>query len=179
MESVNLTAQIPENSHLISGGLNLQDQTVGIGSTISNSFVCSVPEAADSLDLVFLIDSSGSMTEELDEVKSEVLDLVDSLSSLVDTLRIGFIMFGGTLFSENPYDNPRNALGFTRDSTTISDFIAQFSARGSWRPGAMQFSTYKFSWESTANLAILITDEPCNSGYYIGDGGLDRLLFWG
>lgn len=169
IESVNLTAQLPEELQLVSGDVALEDQTVGIGSTISNSFVCTIPESANSLDLVFLIDSSGSMSEELNEVKEEVLNLVTSLNSLVDTLRIGFVMFGGTLFDENPYNDDRNALDFTSDGTIINDFIAQFSASGGWEPwGDAIHYLQELSWESTARLAILITDEPCNGGIYVG-----------
>ncbi|TFG18532.1 MAG: VWA domain-containing protein [Promethearchaeota archaeon] len=174
LDSVNLTAQIPEELQLVSGDLTLEDQTIGIGSTISNSFICTIPESANSLDLVFLIDSSGSMSEELNEVKEEVLDLVDSLNLLVDTLRIGFVMFGSTKFDENPYNDARNALDFTSDGSIISDFIAQFSPSGGWEPwGDAIHYLQELSWESTARLAILITDEPCNGGIYVGTGSHD------
>ena len=98
LDNVNYTLNISELI-LISGELDENIPTLGANASYTRSIICELPENSQSLDVVFLIDGSGSMGEELDEVKLEILNLIDSLSEQVAVLRIGFLIFGSIKLS--------------------------------------------------------------------------------
>ncbi|HEC36865.1 hypothetical protein LCGC14_0766620 [marine sediment metagenome] len=159
---------------LLSGNLQSNFTSLSVGETVSSSILFQIPDnetenIAPSLDVVFLIDGSGSMGQEIDEVKAKVLDLVDELKTLVDDLRVGFIFFGSTIYSENPYDDQRNILDFTNSQATIQEFVNLFSAGGVEEPWGDALNYMKgMSWqENSIRVAILITDEMDNNGRFI------------
>jgi len=159
---------------LLSGSLQSNFTSLSVGETVSSSILFQIPEnvtdiVAPSLDVVFLIDCSGSMGEEIAEVKAKVLDLVDELIELVDEIRIGFIIFGSTLYSQNPYDDLRNILDFTSNQAAIQEFINPFSASGGQEPWGDSLNYMKeMNWQDNSiRVAILITDEKDNNGRII------------
>ncbi len=167
LENIAITGEIPEGIVLSTGSLEFTQAILAPNQSVCHTFEIEVPEDTEyvnSLDLVFLIDSSGSMSEELSEVKNEVGTLISELNTQVENLRIGFIMFGSTLYGENPYDDPRNVLPFSSNLETIDNFIAQFSASGGDEPWGDSLNYLKeMSWDAGARLAILITDEETNA----------------
>jgi len=159
---------------LLSGNLHSNYTSLSVGETVSSSIIFQIPEnetdiVAPELDVVFLIDGSGSMGDEIDEVKAKVLDLVDELIELVDEIRIGFIFFGSILYSENPYDDLRNILDFTNNQAAIQEFLNPFSASGSLEPWGDALNYMKeMDWQDNSiRVAILITDEKDNNGRII------------
>jgi von Willebrand factor type A domain-containing protein len=152
------------------GALNASFSDLEENATISSSIVFQLPHNASSLDVVFLIDGSGSMSSEINQIKTNVMTLVNQLLQNVSEVRIAFIFFGASLYSENPSDS-RNILDFTSDSTSISNYLSPFSASGGWEPwgDALSIALHNLSWKSDVKLAILITDEPCNNGNIVGD----------
>jgi len=159
---------------LLSGNLQSNFTSLNVGETVSSSMIFQIPEnetdiVAPALDVVFLIDGSGSMGDEIDEVKAKVLDLVDELLELVDEIRIGFIFFGSTLYSENPYDDLRNILDFTSNQAAIQEFLNPFSANGGQEPWGDALNYMKeMDWQDNSiRVAILITDEKDNNGRII------------
>jgi len=167
LENIAITGEIPEGIVLSTGSLEFTQAILAPNQSVCHTFEIEVPEDTEyvnSLDVVFLIDSSGSMSEELSEVKNEVGTLISELNTLVENLRIGFIMFGSTLYGENPYVDPRNVLPFSSNLETINNFIAQFSASGGAEPWGDSLNYLKeMSWDAGARLAILITDEETNA----------------
>ena len=167
---IDLNTTLDPSFSLYSGTQNISLSSLAVNESYHHSFLVEVPMDASSLDVVFLIDGSGSMGEELDEVKSEIANLINELSSLVNSLRVGFVMFGSMLYDESPYGDPRNILDFTSNLTQIDNFLSPYSAGGGWEPwGDALHYLNELNWSSTAKLGILITDEPCNTGDYIPD----------
>jgi len=174
MTDIQFDSAFNSEIELLSGNLHSNFATLSVGETVSSSILFQIPEnetdiIAPSLDVIFLIDGSGSMGEEISEVKAKVLDLIDELIELVDEIRIGFIFFGSILYSENPYDDLRNVLDFTNNQTAIQEFINPFSASGSQEPWGDALNYMKeMNWQDNSiRVAILITDEKDNNGRII------------
>ncbi|MHA1745069.1 MAG: vWA domain-containing protein, partial [Promethearchaeota archaeon] len=157
---------------LISGAETNELATLEVNQTFTRNLICQLPESSQSLDVVFLIDGSGSMTDEISEVKGKVQDLIDTLYANVSSVRVGIIFFGSTRYDENPYGDERNILDLTDDKDQIQSFLNPWAAGGSWEPwGDALHYLKQLDWQSSARLAILITDEPCNAGTYVKDDG--------
>jgi Mg-chelatase subunit ChlD len=154
-----------------SGSLHSNFSSLGVNETASASIEFKLPEnaiTASSLDVVFLIDGSGSMTDEITEVKTKVLDLISQLMEDVVEIRIAFIFFGSDNYHYNPYNAAGNILDFTSDGEEIQVFLSPWGAGGSNEPwgDALRYMD-NLDWQGSVRLAILITDEPNNSGTYI------------
>ncbi|WP_371806183.1 VWA domain-containing protein [Candidatus Lokiarchaeum ossiferum] len=170
LQSLSMNISSLSDLSLITGSMNHELGILGVNETFSQDIICQLPANAESLDVVFLIDGSGSMTDEINEVKSKVKDMVNTLYFNVSSVRIGIIFFGNTRYDENPYNDDRNVLDLTSDVDSIQSFIDPWTAGGGWEPWGDALRYLKqLDWQSSARLAILITDEPCNSGIYIGD----------
>lgn len=155
---------------LISGAETNELATLEVNQTFTRNLICQLPESSQSLDVVFLIDGSGSMTAEISEVKGKVQDLIDTLYANVSSVRVGIIFFGSTRYDENPYGDDRNVLDLTDDTDQIQSFLDPWTAGGGWEPwGDALHYLKQLDWQSSARLAILITDEPCNEGTYVKD----------
>lgn len=87
-------------------GLALVALLLGIGGLSSHAWAqrAELPQA----DIVFLVDESGSMFNDLDEVRARIIDLVTQLRGRVD-VRLGLVGFGayqghaGTAFPGEPH----------------------------------------------------------------------------
>ncbi|MHA1727525.1 MAG: vWA domain-containing protein [Promethearchaeota archaeon] len=172
LSDIHFNSSINAEYKLISGSFQSDFSTLDVNESVVSSLVFKIPENASdtssSLDVVFLIDGSGSMGEEINEVKTKVIELIEELLEKVDQVRIGFVMFGSSKYNENPYYDTRNILDLTSDADKIQDFINPFGAGGGREPwGDALHYLQEMNWQSEARLAILITDEPNNSGVYI------------
>lgn len=170
---------LSKNLKITKGSLDYDFANLDVNKTVSNSFICRLPNSQPSLDLVFLIDGSGSMNDEIVQVKDKVIEMVHELLQEVSSVRIGFIFFGAVLYDENPYYDSQNVLDFTTDESEIINFLEPFSGNGGWEPwGDALHYLQKMSWdssESAIRIGVLITDEPCNYGIYVGrSGGYDN-----
>ncbi|MHA1718085.1 MAG: vWA domain-containing protein [Promethearchaeota archaeon] len=180
IQSLSMNISSLSDLKLISGNLNNVLSQLEVNQNFSRNIICQIPESSQSIDVVFLIDGSGSMGEEILEVKGKVQNLINSLYSNITNVRIGVIFFGNTQYAENPYDDERDILDFTSDTDQIQNFLDPWAANGGWEPWGDALRYLKqLSWQSSARLAILITDEPCNNGYYIGDGEGDSSYYDG
>ncbi len=158
--------------NVTSGSLHQEFSTLGVNETATSTIEFKIPENAatvSSLDVVFLIDGSGSMGDEIAEVKAKVLDLITQLMEDVAEIRIAFIFFGSTRYNENPYNHAGNILDFTTDEEEIQNFLNPWSAGGGNEPwgDALRYMD-NLDWQyDSVRLAILITDEPNNGGTHI------------
>ncbi len=111
------------------------------------------PLSISDLDLVFVMDTTGSMREELQDLQANLVGVIRILSRLAASLRVGFVAFKDTdaayLTQEFPL-SPMNGGNVDR----IVDFVQGLNAKGggdipepvnralgralemSWRPGA-------------------------------------------
>ncbi len=172
LTNLKIETTLTKNLELVQGSLNYNIDLLGVNESLSKSLIFRLPNEAPTLDLVFLIDGSGSMNDEISQVKQKVFDLVQKLLEKVEDVRIGFVFFGATIYDESPYHDDRNVLDFTNNEQKIQDFLDPFYGSGGWEPwGDALHYLQRFSWrssESTIKVCILITDEPCNYGEHVG-----------
>ncbi len=118
-------------------------------------------EVTAKADIVFIIDATGSMGEEIEKVKESVLAFAGSLSEEGLDVKLGAVTFG---------DSVREYIDFTEDfSDTAGEFYTFISGiyatgGGAWAENDLDpiYHAWKhFSWRDGAQrIFILITDAP-------------------
>ncbi len=146
--------------------------SVDIGQNISfHAEITAIDsQPVQTVDLVLVIDVSGSMGEELSAVQNELTNLIDTLADEIPDLRIGAIFYGSTRYSEYPTRSESNYLDLTSDFSRVQTLINSFSASGGKEPwgDALYLAKY-FSWRvGSQKLIILVGDEDCDPGDYVG-----------
>lgn len=111
-----------------------------------------------AVDLVFVIDTTGSMSEEIAGVRDSVVSFADSLRAAVGSLRLGGVSFGDDVRSVYPFtesaDFFRGWVGgldaYGGDDTPENPLDAVLAANALiWRPGALR-------------VIVVITDAPAH-----------------
>jgi hypothetical protein len=123
-------------------------------------------EADVRLDVAFLVDASGSMSDELANIQNNIIYIsqqIDDLPINVHT-RYAFISF-----KDRQDPNPFQVFNFTTDVNTFQQNISQLRADGgneSLEDGLM-WAMDGLSWrgENTIKLLFLVTDEQPNLRY--------------
>lgn len=146
------------------------------------------------LDLVFCIDSTGSMADDIDEVKAAARTIVNSVFSLFRNVRMAVVDYRD--FPVSPYGDPgdspfRVRTAFTGDAQTIIQAIESISVGGGGDWPEAVYSALASSiearelggWRSWALRTILLMgDAPPHdpepfTGYRKSD--MIRKAFWG
>jgi len=138
----------------------------GIGNALGDSdnrFAAYVAELREGgLDVVFVVDATGSMRWVIEEVKSRIEDIADTVRMLVPIARFGIVAY-------RDFDSPEfttRAQPLTYSTAKLHRFLAGLSAAGG---GSMQEAVSAglraaiedAGWRSTAKrLIILIGDAP-------------------
>ncbi|HMN30279.1 MAG TPA: VWA domain-containing protein, partial [Caldilineaceae bacterium] len=121
------------------------------------------------LDLLFLIDATGSMDDEIDKLKSSMADVADQIAALPERpeVRYGLVAYRdrGDAFVVRPYDFTDN----------LADFQANLAALRADGGGdmpeslneALHVAVNQLSWrnEETVRLVILVADAPPHLDY--------------
>ncbi|NHK31025.1 MAG: VWA domain-containing protein [Asgard group archaeon] len=128
---------------------------------------------SQSADVCLIFDASGSMGDEIDQVKQEFLTISNNLVQHIPDLRMGVMIYGCTAFgSEYPQESPENYIEFTSDFNAVDAFISKLVASGSVEPwgDALAFAnTWDWS-EDIPKLIIMVGDEDCDPGHLVGVG---------
>lgn len=130
------------------------------------------------VDLVFLVDNSGSMSEEADVIARDITSWAQKLSQSSLSIRFGCVGYDGAITGEcglTTYDVlaaylNRDGIRGTRRTVGFMESALQ-SYAGDYRTGgnssnecgmaALRFATDRFSWRSGANrIFVNFTDEP-------------------
>ncbi|MHA2276008.1 MAG: vWA domain-containing protein, partial [Candidatus Kariarchaeaceae archaeon] len=156
----------PTSNFQISELLENTSLTLDVSADLSTS------EITQAVDLVLIVDASGSMGEEIISVQEELTDLIDTLSVEIPDLRIGVIIYGSTIYSEYPMSSTNNYLDLTTEFENVKYFINSFRAGGGTEPwGDALYLAETFTWRNNAQkLIILVGDEDCDPGRIIGNG---------
>lgn len=111
------------------------------------------------LDLVLVIDGTGSMSLIIDEVKNRMKQLVLSIHRLVPTARIGIVVFGGRgepIETQAPTVSPERLIAF------LNSIVARDG--GEWQEdtlGAVRTAVDRMGWRPQAHkVIILVGDTP-------------------
>ena len=84
---------------------------------------------ANDTDIVFVIDSTGSMSDEIDSVKENVKQLADSIKSVAKNYRIALVDYKDAPDQGDPYQS-RVDVDFTDDVDTFKNGISDLYADG-------------------------------------------------
>jgi hypothetical protein len=142
-----------------------QTQATGQLSTANRSVVVNLPGAAvpeNTVDLMFVVDATGSMGDEISYLKNELLDVLNrSDNQLPGTLR-----YASVFYRDKTDDYVTKASGFSTNKSDIVNFVkAQNAGGGGDYPEAVEEAlktAMQQSWSSTAKarLLFLILDAP-------------------
>ena len=85
----------PEGSLAAIGTLtpNALVDTLAAGETVTEDKTASLPAQADVVDIVFAFDNTGSMGGELDNLKTNAVDIMESLAGLISDVQFGLVSF--------------------------------------------------------------------------------------
>lgn len=144
-------------------------------------FIETIPSQAtigEPIDVVIVLDISGSMQDEIDVLKTDLIAVVEELDETVPDIRIGLVFFGGDydIPLQNPYNNPTLIHDLTDNVQYIVDVLSITEAAGGYEPwgDALWVSQHNLSWrEDSVKLLTLITDEPCDTGEVVGVGTVE------
>jgi len=132
----------------------------GYGHGIGNGFGGFIGELRrKGLDVVLVIDGTGSMNLILDDVKAKMAQLVQSIHRLVPIARVGIVVFGGK--GEKMEVQP-----LTLSPQKLEDFLSHISAKGGgeWEEdtyGACQYAIHDMDWKPYAKkVIVLVGDSP-------------------
>lgn len=115
------------------------------------------------LDLIFVIDTTGSMWDDIDSVKASASSIVDTITASGADYRIELVDYKDHPIS--PYGDPgdypsRIDLGFSTNKTAIINAINSLSASGGndWPEAVFSglMSAINSPWRSDANKAIIL-----------------------
>lgn len=141
----------------------------------------SMTKAKALVDLVFLVDNSGSMSEEADQLAEEIDSWSANLAAMLDLklgcvgYDVGYISGGMDLAAyENlsDYLNRQGRHGTSRtygfegkNATILSNAAPEFRTSGECGAAALHYADKNFSFRSGANrLYVNFTDEPNQPG---------------
>jgi hypothetical protein len=111
------------------------------------------------LDVVLVIDGTGSMKLIIDDVKAKMAQLVQAIHRLVPIARVGIVVFGGK-------GEKMNILPLTLSPQKMSDFLGGIQAMGGgeWEEdtmGAVETAIGKMDWKPYAKkVVVLVGDSP-------------------
>ena len=132
----------------------------GYGHGIGSGFGGFIGELRrKGLDVVLVIDGTGSMNLIIDDVKAKMGQLVQSIHRLVPIARIGIIVFGGK--GEKMKIQP-----LTLSPQKLSDFLGSIQAMGGgeWEEdtfGACEQAMERMDWKPYAKkVIVLVGDSP-------------------
>jgi len=133
----------------------------GYGRGIGNGFGGFISELRKKgLDVVLVIDGTGSMRFVMDEVKGKMQKLVLAIHRLVPTARIGIVQFGGR-------GEPVQIQAFTTSSSQLDTFLGNIHAQNGsydWREdslSAVKAAVDQMAWEPAAKkVIVMVGDTP-------------------
>lgn len=117
-----------------------------------------------SLDILFIIDATGSMKNVINGVKKHIQDLVNSIyNSGTNTKIIRLSIVAYRDYNDSPlYEN----LDFTEDINKFKNFLENLEAKGGDDQAEDVFTGLQqanlMNWKSDARLVIHFADAPCH-----------------
>ncbi len=132
----------------------------GYGHGIGSGFGGFIGELRrKGLDVVLVIDGTGSMNLIIDDVKAKMAQLIQSIHRLVPIARVGIVVYGGD-------KDPLQVQPLTLSPQKLEDFLSRITAKGGeeWEEnmyGATQFAVDKMDWKPYAKkVIVLVGDSP-------------------
>ena len=131
-------------------------------------------EISTSLDLLFIIDITGSMWPYINEVKRNIISIINGIIDKCPGIDINLGFIGYRDFYEDYYD-----IDFTQDYEELTNtIIGEYASGGGDFPEDVAFAlelALNKTWKSNAKLAIYIADAPGHGTKYGGDDIISSL----
>ena len=111
------------------------------------------------LDIVLVVDGTGSMNLIIDDVKAKMSQLIRAVHRLVPIARVGIVVFGGK-------GEPREIQPLTLSPDKLQTFLSHITAKGGgeWEEdtlGAVEAGMNKMDWKPYAKkVIVLVGDSP-------------------
>ena len=111
------------------------------------------------LDVVLVLDGTGSMSLIIDDVKAKMTGLIASIHNLVPTARVGIVVYGG-------HGEPIDMQPLTLSPAKLTAFLGGVAAKGGdeWEEdtaGAIRTAVVKMDWRPYAKkVIVLVGDSP-------------------
>ena len=128
-----------------------------------------------ALDLVFVVDATGSMGDEINYLKSELLDVLKKVES---SLKNTNVRYGSVFYRDHGDDYITRKFDFSHNAENLIDFIKKQNAKGGGdRPEAVveavESSVDELSWSNgnTTKIMFLLLDAPP----HLSDENIERL----
>lgn len=128
-----------------------------------------------ALDLVFVVDATGSMGDEINYLKSELLDVLKKVES---SLKNTNVRYGSVFYRDHGDDYIARKFDFSHNAENLIDFIKKQNAKGGGdRPEAVveavESSVDELSWSNgnTTKIMFLLLDAPP----HLSDENIERL----
>ena len=123
-----------------------------------------------NLDLMFIMDLTGSMGIWLEEAQKNIKNIIDEITDNNPGSKIRISFVGYRDFLDVNEKRNYNSLEFTEDINIIDQFISKLDCYGGGDLpediiGALQ-EALNMKWESNAKYAILVCDAPCHGRKY-------------
>jgi len=126
------------------------------------------PESAVPMDVVFLIDTTGSMGDEIDRIKRTLLSVTDQIQELERPVDL---RYGAVLYRDLGDEYVTSRHGFTADVQAFDQALQGISANGggdgpeSLNQGLAE-AVHAMEWRSVAGkLVFLVADAPPHMDY--------------
>jgi hypothetical protein len=154
------------------GGLATYSRAQDLGTSITQilaNIKQKVQSNSDDLELVFALDYSGSMSDDIEGVIAGLKDITNSLaafSSAHRQVRIGIVTFGLRYKEKRELDlEPNLVIVANKLAFLLDEYLHNPNASNSDDPGEVSYHglnvvAEQMSWRSRNRMAILITDEP-------------------
>jgi von Willebrand factor type A domain len=143
------------NQVYASGTLNTTNRNIDVALPININ-------AATNIDLMFVVDATGSMTDEINYLKTELLDVMNRADNQVP----GTMRYASVFYRDFGDAYVTRATGFTSTKSTIVDFVKDQNADGGGDfPEAVEEAlktAMQQNWSANARARILflILDAP-------------------
>lgn len=138
-------------------------------------------DPTDILDVAILLDASGSMGGEIDQLRTELDQLVSDLQDLGFDAAFKLVVFGWAPEGEDPIDtdgtvNEDVVTTLSTDTSEMDALLENLTANGGWEPwgDAIHILNEETAWRSGSHkVGVIATDEPVDEGRVV-PGPLSR-----
>ena len=128
-----------------------------------------------ALDLVFVVDATGSMGDEINYLKSELLDVLKKVES---NLKNTNVRYGSVFYRDNGDEYVTRKFDFSNDAENLIQFIKKQNAKGGGDTPeavveALETSIDELAWskENSTKIIFLLLDAPP----HLSDENIERL----
>lgn len=139
-----------------------------LGQLTTNKYVCDIASDAiqQQADIAFVVDATGSMMDEIDFLKSDLVDIINKVSALRPDMKI---RTSALFYRDEGDDYLTRHSDFTADVNNTADFVNEQQADGGGDypeavHTALERTLKDLSWEaaSRTRIAFLILDAPAH-----------------